>query len=248
MTKPYPVRHSLPRSILSIALLPATLLPAADPDQRASPAKVDPGPPGGPPSDAIVLFDGKDLSRWRGRNGDARWKVGDGVLTIAPGTGDIVTRQGFGDCQLHLEWRIPAEVKGEGEGRGNSGLKFHEAYEIQILDSHPSRSNALVQAGAVYKQHGPLVNACRKAGEWQSYDIVFRTPRFDAEKKLTRSGTFTVFLNGVLIQDHAKILGRTNSTKPVPLDERQPLLLQDHGSPVSFRNVWIRELAPEDGV
>jgi len=231
-----------------VAVFALALLSAAGERERPEPARaVDPGPPGGPPADAIVLFGGKDLSRWRGRSGDAAWKVEDGVLTVAPGSGDIVTREGFGDCQLHVEWSIPTEVKGEGEGRGNSGLKFHEAYEIQILDSRGSGGNPLVQAGAVYKQHAPLVNACRKPGEWQSYDIIFRGPRYDGEKKLTRSGTFTVFQNGILIQDHVKILGRTNSTKPVPPDERQPLLLQDHGSPVSFRNIWIRDLAPADG-
>jgi hypothetical protein len=207
-------------------------------------AAVDPGSPGGPPSDAVVLFDGKDLSRWRGRSGEPRWEVKDGVLTVAPGTGDLTTREAFGDIQLHIEWRIPAGVTGEGEGRGNSGIKLHEAYEIQILDSH-GKPPALSGAGALYKQAAPLVNACRKAGEWQSFDIVFRAPRFDADGRLTKHGTVTVFQNGILIHDRTRIQGRTNSTRPVKPDLEQPFFLQDHGSPVSFRNVWVRKLEPE---
>jgi hypothetical protein len=206
---------------------------------------VDPGPPGGVPSDAIVLFDGKDLSRWRSGDGDARWRVVDGAFTVVPRAGDLTTRQAFGDIQLHLEWRIPTDVKGEGEGRGNSGIKLHEAYEIQILDSFGSAANSLTQAGAVYKQWPPLVNACRKPGEWQTFDIVFRGPRFDPSGQLKRHGTFTVHHNGVLIHDKVRILGRTNSTRPVKPDQKQPFFLQDHGSAVSFRNIWVRELEPE---
>ena len=206
-----------------------------------SPRVVDPGPMGGPPSDAVVLFDGTDLSEWRGRDGDPKWNVENGVLTIVPGTGELTTRRGFGDIQFHLEWRIPAAAKGRREQRGNSGIKFHEAYEIQILDSYKNKSNPKGQAAAVYKQHAPLVNACRKPGEWQTYDIIFRAPSFDAERKLRKDGTFTIFHNGVLVQDKVKIYGRTNSNRPVRPDYKQPLFLQDHGSPVSFRNIWVRE-------
>jgi hypothetical protein len=228
-------------------------------EKAASPSlkTVDPGPAGAPPADAIVLFTGNvpsggsrgenHLARWRSGAGDARWQVEDGVLTVVPGTGDLTTRDAFGDIQLHLEWRIPAAVTGEGESRGNSGIKLHEAYEIQILDSHGRNSNALTQAGAVYKQHAPLVNACRPAGEWQSFDIIFRAPRFDAEGKLARHGTFTVFQNGILIHDRVKILGRTNSTRPPKPDYKQPFFLQDHGARVSFRNIWVRELEPVAG-
>lgn len=241
--------HAPRVSALSLAIIclgsAALAIVGAAPQAPPPRAVVDAGPPGGAPSDAIVLFDGKDLSRWRSGSGDARWRVEDGALTVVPRTGNLTTRDAFGDVQLHLEFRIPADIKGQGEGRGNSGIKLHEAYEIQILDSFGSVSNTLTQAGAVYKQWAPLVNACRKPGEWQSYDIVFRAPRFDAAGKLRKHGTFTVFHNGVLIHDKVRILGRTNSTQPVKPDYKQPLFLQDHDAAVSFRNIWLRELEPE---
>jgi len=246
MRKTKPSVLLIAAALCSAAPAPVVLALLAHEGKSPGPRKVvDPGPAGGVPSDAIVLFDGKDLSRWRSGGGEARWKVEDGVLTVVPKTGDLTTRDSFGDIQLHLEWRIPSDVKGEGEGRGNSGIKLHEAYEIQILDSFGSTSSPLTQAGAVYKQHAPLVNACRKPGEWQSYDIVFRSPRFDSSGVLKKHGTFTVLHNGVLIQDKVKILGRTNSTKPVKPDLKQPFFLQDHGFAVSFRNIWVRELEPE---
>ncbi|HLU48330.1 MAG TPA: DUF1080 domain-containing protein [Planctomycetota bacterium] len=201
-----------------------------------SPRAVDPGPPGGPPSDAIVLFDGEDTSEWKGR-----WKVEDGALIA--GGGDLVTKRAFGDVQLHLEWRTPENPKGSAENRGNSGIKLHEAYEIQILDSYGRTDvNPKRQAGSVYAQTAPLVNASRKPGEWQTYDIIFRAPYFDDAGKLVKHGTFTVLHNGVLVQDRTKILGRTNSTKPVSPEYKQPFFLQDHGAPVAFRNIWVREL------
>jgi 3-keto-disaccharide hydrolase len=228
----------------ALALAAILLLPEGGPADPVPPdAAVDPGPPGTPPSDAVVLFDGKDLSRWRSRNGEPGWEVKDGVLTVAPGKGDLITRDAFGDIQLHLEWRIPAGVTGEGESRGNSGIKLHEAYEIQILDSYGKTEKPLTAAGALYKQAAPLVNVCRKPGEWQVFDIVFRAPRFDGGA-LKKHGTVTVFHNGVLIHDRATIQGRTNSTQPVKPDLEQPFFLQDHGSPVSFRNIWVRKLAP----
>ncbi len=221
---------------------------ATSPQSTEVPRIVDAGRAGGPPSDAIVLFGGTGLAEWRGRRGEAKWNVKDGVLTIAPGTGQITTKRSFGDIQLHLEWRAPATARGGGESRGNSGIKFHEAYEIQILDSYQNRSRPTGQAGAVYKQHAPLVNACRKPGEWQTYDIIFRAPFFDDAGKLRKPGTFTILHNGVLVQDRAKVVGRTNSKVPVKPDYRQPFFLQDHGSAVSFRNIWVRELErqPED--
>ncbi len=239
------------RGFLTVIVFPvAVSLSAVFAAEGTPPLKVvDPGSPPSPapdaPSDATILFDGRDLSRWRSGRGDPRWKVEDGVLTVAPGTGDLTTRDSYGDIQLHIEWRISADVKGAGESRGNSGIKLHEAYEIQILDSFRSDSNPLTQAGAVYKQHAPLVNACRKPGEWQVFDIVFRAPRFDGEGKLKRQGTFTVFQNGVLIHDKVKVFGRTNSTRPVKPDLKQPFFLQDHGAAVGFRNIWLRELPPE---
>jgi hypothetical protein len=200
--------------------------------------------PGAPPGDAILLFDGGDLSQWQSeRGGKAAWEVKDGVATVN-GTGSIVTKQLFGDCQLHIEWATPAEVKGEGQGRGNSGVIFQGRYELQILDSFQNKTYFNGQAGALYSQYAPLVNVSRKPGEWQSYDVIFHTPRFDENGKLLKAGTMTVLQNGVLVQDHVEIKGPTGRqpTKYEPHPLRQPLVLQDHGNPIRFRNIWIREL------
>lgn len=211
---------------------------AGDPGE---PKVVDPGPP---PADAIVLFDGNDLSKWANdKGGVAKWEVKDGVATVN-GTGYIHTRQEFGDCQLHIEWATPAEVKGDGQGRGNSGVFLQSRYEIQVLDSYINKTYFDGQAGAVYKQYPPLVNVCRKPGEWQTYDIIYHAPRFDADGKLTKPGDVTVLQNGVLVQDHVELKGDTMQATPTykthPL--KQPLALQDHGNPVHYRNIWIREL------
>jgi hypothetical protein len=225
----------------------AVKLSAADegkeiPPPKEEPKVIDAGPP---PSDAIVLFDGKDLSKWAGdKDGEAKWKVEDGVATVN-GTGFIHTRQSFGDCQLHVEWATPAKVTGEGQGRGNSGIYLQGRYEIQVLDSYQNPTYFHGQAGSVYKQHAPLVNCSRKPGEWQSYDIIFHAPRFDADGKLTKAGTVTVLQNGVLVQDHVEILGETShvgAPKYKAHDLKQPLALQDHHNPVRYRNIWIREL------
>ncbi len=223
-----------------------------------APPIIAPGTNGAPPSDAIVLFDGKNLDEWETRKSEpAGWKVEDGVMSVPTGQqkkddpglrgGDMRTKRKFGDIQLHLEWRSPMRkraVDGKGgENLGNSGIKFHEAYEVQILDSYqldPHRPTGM--AGAVYKQHVPLVNACRAPGEWQTYDIVFRAPWFDEKGKILRHGTVTVLHNGVLIQDNVTVWGRTNSNAPDPKDYRNSFFLQDHGAPVSYRNVWVREL------
>lgn len=208
------------------------------------PRIVNPGPP---PSDAIVLFDGKDLSKWESVNGgEAKWEVANGALTVTR-TGNIRTKEGFGDCQLHIEWATPAEVKGEGQGRGNSGIFFQGRYEIQVLDSYENKTYFDGQAGAVYKQHAPLVNASKKPGEWQSYDIIFRAPRFNEDGSLKKPGTFTVFHNGVLVQDNVEIQGttvHTGTAKYSAHPDKEPLMLQDHGDPVRFRNIWIRPLEP----
>lgn len=210
-------------------------------DDLAEPKIVNPGPP---PADAIVLFDGNDLSKWANdKGGEAKWTVKDGVATVN-GTGYIHTKQEFGDCQLHLEWATPAKVSGDGQGRGNSGVYLQSRYEIQVLDSYNNKTYFDGQAGAVYKQHAPLVNVCRKPGEWQSYDIIYHAPRFDTNGKLTKPGTVTVLQNGVLIQDHVEIKGTLHGDKNEydahPL--KQPLALQDHHNPVRYRNIWIREL------
>jgi hypothetical protein len=205
------------------------------------PRVVNPGPP---PADAILLFDGRDLSQWQSEHGGpARWEVKDGVA-IVNGTGGILTKQPFGDCQLHIEWATPAEVKGEGQGRGNSGVIFQGRYELQILDSYQNKTYFNGQAGALYSQYAPLVNVSRKPGEWQSYDVIFHAPRFDESGKVLKTGTMTVLQNGVLVQDHVEIKGPTaqQPTKYEPHPLKQSLVLQDHGNPIRFRNIWIREL------
>jgi 3-keto-disaccharide hydrolase len=209
------------------------------------PKIIDPGPIGGPPSDAIVLFDGKDLSQWSSKNGGpAKWDVKDGVITVTR-AGDIVSKQEFGDVQLHIEWATPSEVKGEGQGRGNSGVFLQSRYEVQVLDSYQNKTYFHGQAGGVYKQYAPLVNACRKPGEWQTYDIIFHAPAFDDAGNVTRRATMTVLHNGVLIQDNVQVLGTTTHegdpkyTKHPP---RAPIQLQDHGDAVRYRNIWVRPL------
>ena len=177
------------------------------PPPKDEPPVINPGPP---PSDAIVLFDGQDLAQWQSDKdgGPAKWDIQNGAA-IVNGTGGISTRQGFGDCQLHIEWATPAQVKGEGQGRGNSGIFLQGRYEVQILDSCDNKTYYHGQAGAIYKQHAPLVNASRKPGEWQSYDIIFHAPRFDETGSLLKPATLTLFHNGVLVQDNAQILGGT---------------------------------------
>ena len=228
---------------------------AASPSQRPEdtevwepvPPVVTPGQAGAPPSDAVVLFDGSDLSAWSAEDGSAAgWRVEGGAMTVVPGVGNIRTRQGFGDVQLHIEWRTPAEVSGEGQGRGNSGVYFMERYEIQILDSYDNRTYSNGQAGAIYKQHIPLVNASRAPGEWQVYDVVFTAPRFAADGTLVSPASMTVFHNGVLIQNHVELRGPTSYIGEPPYEvhaDRAPLLLQDHGNAVSYRNIWVREIS-----
>jgi len=216
----------------------AATLAAAEPEPRV----IDPGPP---PSDAIVLFDGKDLSQWTaGNGGPAKWEVKNGEMTVNQ-TGSISTTNSFGDCQLHVEWAAPAEVKGNGQERGNSGIILQKRYEVQVLDSYGNKTYFNGQAGAVYSQYAPLVNACRKPGEWQTYDIIFHAPRFDDQGALLKPGTVTLLHNGVLVQDNVEVKGPTSGRPPPkykahPL--KQPLILQDHHAPVRFRNIWIREL------
>lgn len=210
------------------------------------PAVVTPGAGASPPSDAIVLFDGESLAGWVHEDGRAaEWRVGDGAFTVVPGSGSIRTRQSFGDVQLHIEWRAPAVVEGEGQGRGNSGVFFQGLYEVQILDSFENRTYSNGQAASVYKQHSPLVNASRPPGEWQVYDIVFEAPVFGDNGSLRKPAYVTVFHNGVLVQNHVQLTGPM-TFRGLPQyrahEAKRPLMLQDHKNPVSFRNIWIREL------
>ena len=200
-----------------------------------------------PPSDAIVLFGGTDLTGWAHEDGsEAEWYVEDGVITVAPGTGNIRTRQGFGDVQLHIEWRTPAKIVGDGQGRGNSGIFLMERYELQVLDSYENRTYSNGQAGSIYKQHIPLVNASRAPGVWQSYDVVFTAPRFAPDGTLASPAYMTVFHNGVLVQNDVELQGPMvfiGLPEYVAHGDRAPILLQDHSNPVSFRNIWVREIS-----
>src|SRR5271168_679274 len=196
-----------------------------------------------PPSDAIVLFDGKDLSQWvdKKTGGPVCWTVEDGVAVSAKG--DIQTTNQFGDLQLHLEFREPTPPKGEGQGRGNSGVFLMGQYEIQVLDCYNNKTYADGATAGIYGQHPPLANACRPPGEWQTYDIIFNVPHFDADGKLVTPGYATVIQNGVVLQNHQAIRGETNWRVPgtyKPVGPTGPLALQYHNNSVSFRNIWVR--------
>ncbi|MBK7220073.1 MAG: DUF1080 domain-containing protein [Saprospiraceae bacterium] len=198
------------------------------------------------PSDAVVLFGGNNLEQWMSDKdgGKAMWDVKDGIITVKAGTGDIKTKQKFGSCQLHLEFRTPAVVEGTGQGRGNSGVFFQEKYEVQILDNYNNVTYSNGQCASVYKQHIPLVNACKGPGEWQSYDIIFNAPVFNKDGVKVASGSFTVIQNGILVQNHVEIKGTTEYIG-LPKNDAHgmgSIKLQDHGNPMSFRNIWVREL------
>ncbi len=211
-----------------------------------APPVVVPGVGAAPPSDAVVLFDGGNLDAWQHGDGTpASWRVEDGAVTVVAGAGAIETRQAFGDVQLHIEWRAPAAIEGAGQGRGNSGVFLQKRYEIQVLDSFDNRTYSNGQAASVYKQSVPLVNASRPPGEWQAYDIAYTAPRFAPDGTVVAPAFVTVFHNGVLVQNHVELLGSTVFIGPPayePHEAREPILLQDHDNPVSFRNIWVREL------
>jgi hypothetical protein len=220
-------------------------------ESRPMPPVVDPGPAGAPvpvPSDATVLFDGKDLSQWTTTKGaPAAWLVRDGYMEVVKGAGSIKTTRAFGDCQLHVEWMSPVVPTGSGQDRGNSGVFLMERYEVQILDSYESRTYADGMVAALYGQFPPLVNAARKPGEWQTYDIVFRAPRFDENGTPVAPARMTVIHNGVLVHDTQELTGPTAHKARPPYKahaDRLPISLQDHSHPVRFRNIWIRELEP----
>ena len=254
--------------LLAVAMLaqaaPAT--PAATaPEQRPEATEVwqpeppvvvvAPTPSVPAPADALVLFDGKNLDQWISTKdkGAARWTVGDGVLTVRKGTGNIETKRKFGNYQLHLEWRVPANITGTGQARGNSGLflastgEGDEGYELQIMDSFRNKTYVNGQAGAIYKQIIPLANPTRAPGEWQSYDVIWTAPVFGADGKLTSPAYATVFFNGVLVQNHVALKGQTRYIGAPEYKAHGPaaIKLQDHGdpsAPISFRSIWIRDL------
>ncbi|NLC57604.1 MAG: DUF1080 domain-containing protein [Armatimonadetes bacterium] len=222
---------------------------------RPQPRVIDPGTastperPGTPPSDAVILFDGRSLDGWVSTDGSpAKWKLENGFMEVAPGTGSIQTKAEFGDCQLHIEWAAPTVVKGESQGRGNSGVFLMGRYEIQVLDCYDNPTYPDGTTAAIYGQFPPLVNACRKPGEWQSYDIIWEGPRFDGET-LVRPAYVTVLHNGVLVHNHTELIGPTTHREILPYvkhPEVGPLMLQDHGDLVRFRNIWYRPLKGYD--
>jgi hypothetical protein len=223
---------------------------------RPKPAIVTPGTssiqdqPGRAPSDAIVLFDGKDLSRWKNlKGGPAGWTIDDGAMVVKPRAGAIATREEFGDCQLHLEFATPVPPRGRDQGRGNSGVLFFGRYEIQVLDSFENLTYPDGQAAAIYGQYPPLVNASRAPGQWQTYDILFTAPRFRADGSLESPAFFTVLHNGVLVHHHTAAIGPMAYralARYTPHGPKGPLVLQDHGNPVRFRNIWIRPIHDYD--
>jgi hypothetical protein len=212
-------------------------------------AVVTPGDtPQNAPSDAIVLFDGTAASlmqNWVSRNNEAPgWKVEDNCVTVVKGTGEIKTKLDLEDVQLHIEWRTPAEVVGESQGRGNSGIILQGRYELQVLDNYNNRTYRNGQAGSMYKQYAPLVNVCKKPGVWQTYDVIFTAPRFKDDGSVFTPARITVLQNGVLVQNNVQLFGPTEYIG-IPIYKKHgpaPLVLQDHNNPVSYRNIWIRKL------
>lgn len=209
------------------------------------PKVVKPGEAGAAPSDAVILFDGKNVSAWKGAE---KWKIEKGELVT--GRGDIRTKESFDDCQLHIEWSAPVPAKGKGQGRGNSGVFLMDRYEIQVLDSHANETYFDGQAGAIYKQTPPQVNAMRPPGKWNVYDIVWTAPRFTEDGSLKSPAYITALHNGVLILNHFELKGDTPFTRPPKYTkhaDRLPIRLQDHGNPVRFRNIWLREIRAAKG-
>ena len=242
-----------------LLLCSATCLAQPDPDwlehdrNRPQPPVVTPATPstgqqvGKAPSDAIVLFDGNNLSPWVSMDGTpTKWLARDGFMECVKGSGYVRTLQNFGDCQLHVEWATPTPAHGEGQARGNSGVFFGlDRYEVQVLDSYQSQTYADGGAAAIYGQYPPLANASLPPGQWQVYDIIYTAPRFDADHKLLSPARLTVFHNGVLVQNNAQLTGPTSWLERAPYrfhPEKQPISLHDPGNPVRFRNIWVREL------
>jgi len=221
-------------------------------DDRPTPPAVTPGRTcGDAPADAIVLFDGKpaSMANWSDNKGNpSKWVCRDGFMESVKGAGYIQTKREFGSCQLHVEFATPATVKGDGQGRGNSGVFLQGQYEVQVLDSYENKTYADGQCSALYGRAVPLVNVCRKPGQWQSYDIIYHRPLFDKDGNVTRKATFTVLQNGVVVHDHVVLEGGTGwkgrhaISDYAPHGDKGPIQFQDHGNPVRYRNVWVREL------
>ncbi len=228
---------------------PPKLPPEATEFYSPVPPKITPGSENHlPPSDAIVIFDGTSLNNFvsaKDGSSPAEWKIEDGALVVEKGTGDLQSKMSFGDAQYHVEWSAPTEIVGEGQGRGNSGFFLMGIYEVQVLDSYESKTYTNGQAGSIYKQHPPLVNATRAPGEWNYYDIIFKAPRFDKNGVMTSPATVTVIHNGAVVQNHSILRGPTEYIG-IPNykahAEELPIKLQDHGNPVRFRNIWVRPL------
>ncbi len=251
-----PMKNGLKFLIIPIALFMLAFLSTAqdqwqihDPD-RPLPLVVDPGPAGPPasvPADAFVLFDGQDLSQWTDSKGQpVKWRVENGYMEVVAKAGSIKTVKEFGDCQLHVEWMAPLPAAGTSQERGNSGVFLMSLYEVQILDCYDNRTYADGMTASIYGQYPPAVNACRPPGEWQAFDIVFHRPRFDKDENLQAPARMTVFHNGLLVHDSVELTGPTAHKARPPYKihpERLPISLQDHGNPVRFRNIWIRDLA-----
>lgn len=236
-------------------LIPGSKWHVHDPD-RPKPVVVTPGKAfsqlASAPADAVVLFDGKDFSKWQGEKGEVKWKIEDGYAETTR-TGRIRTKDEFGDFQLHLEFATPAKVEGSGQGRGNNGVNIYGKYEIQVLDSYQNETYADGGASAIYGQTPPMVNASKPPGEWQTYDIIFEGPRWDASGKLLKKAYITVLHNGLIVHHRRELHGDTRYRGVGNYDQPHPakgfIELYEHGNPVRFRNIWIREIkipTPED--
>lgn len=253
------MKYSVASGFALLTLGAAALFAEPDPNwlghdrDRPLPTPIAPGSfssqeqPGKPPSDATVLFDGKDLSAWVAMDGSpTKWVIHEGALECVPGSGYVRSQQSFGDCQLHVEWAAPTPPHGDSQGRGNSGVFFgFGQYEVQVLDSYQNKTYADGSAASIYGQYPPLVNASLPPGQWQVYDIVWTAPRFDEAGNLLAKARITVFQNGVLVQNNVELTGPTGWIGRVPYKAhppRLPIAFQDHGNPVRYRNVWVREL------